>query len=70
MATLLIVYHSMTGGTQQMAAAAAAGAGAEPGVRVALLGAADAQASAGRFSHLPVDQSAARFVGISRHDNA
>src|ERR1700681_3977372 len=45
MATLLIVYHSMTGGTQQMAAAAAAGAGAEPAVRVALLGAADAQAS-------------------------
>src|ERR1700681_4445599 len=45
MATLLIVYHSMTGGTQQMAAAAAAGAGAEPAVRVALLGAADAQAA-------------------------
>src|SRR6202166_611916 len=45
MATLLIVYHSMTGGTQQMAAAAAAGAGAEPAVRVSLLGAADAQAS-------------------------
>src|ERR1700676_2064943 len=45
MATLLIVYHSMTGGTQQMAAAAAAGAGAEPAVRVSLLGAADAEAS-------------------------
>src|ERR1700688_4882753 len=45
MATLLIVYHSMTGGTQQRAAAAAAGAGAEPAVRVSLLGAADAQAS-------------------------
>jgi multimeric flavodoxin WrbA len=45
MATLLIVYHSMTGGTQQMAAAAAAGAGAEPAVRVSLLSAADAQAS-------------------------
>src|SRR6202140_396938 len=45
MSTLLIVYHSMTGGTQQMAAAAAAGARAEPAVRVSLLGAAEAQAS-------------------------
>jgi multimeric flavodoxin WrbA len=45
MSTLLIVYHSMTGGTQQMAAAAAAGARAEPTVEVSLLGAADAQPS-------------------------
>jgi multimeric flavodoxin WrbA len=38
MKTLLIVYHSMTGGTRQMAEAAAAGAGSEaPAVRVALL---------------------------------
>ena len=38
MKTLLIVYHSMTGGTRQMAEAAAAGAGSEaPAVQVALL---------------------------------
>jgi len=35
--TLLIVYHSMTGGTKQMAEAAAAGAVAEPEVTVRLL---------------------------------
>jgi multimeric flavodoxin WrbA len=34
--TLLIAYHSMTGGTRQMAEAAAAGAAREPGVRVLL----------------------------------
>ena len=44
MQTLLIVYHSMTGGTLQMAQAAAAGARAEPALRVSLLRAADAQA--------------------------
>jgi multimeric flavodoxin WrbA len=44
MSTLLIVYHSMTGGTRQMAAAAAAGARREPAIRVSLLGAAAAQA--------------------------
>jgi multimeric flavodoxin WrbA len=44
MKNLLIVYHSMTGGTLQMAQAAAAGAGSEAGVRVALLRAAEAQA--------------------------
>jgi multimeric flavodoxin WrbA len=53
MQTLLIVYHSMTGGTLQMAQAAAAGARAEPAVRVSLLRAAEAQAadvrSAGGF---------------------
>jgi multimeric flavodoxin WrbA len=43
MKTLLIVYHSMTGGTLQMARAAAAGARSEGGVRVALLRAAEAQ---------------------------
>jgi len=37
MKTLLVVYHSLTGGTRQMAEAAAAAAGAEPGVRVQLL---------------------------------
>jgi multimeric flavodoxin WrbA len=42
MNTLLIVYHSMTGGTRQMAEAAAAGAAAEPGVDVRLLQAAAA----------------------------
>src|SRR5271168_1423763 len=43
MKTLLIVYHSTTGGTAQMAKAAAAGAGAEPALQVSLLRAADAQ---------------------------
>ncbi|MDB6082503.1 MAG: flavodoxin [Gammaproteobacteria bacterium] len=45
MKTLLIVYHSMTGGTRQMAEAAAVAARSEPGVAVALLRAADAGAS-------------------------
>jgi multimeric flavodoxin WrbA len=43
MKTLLVVYHSMTGGTQQMAHAAAGGARSEAGVRVVLLRAAEAQ---------------------------
>jgi multimeric flavodoxin WrbA len=34
--TLLIVYHSLTGGTRQMAEAAAAGAATEPGTRTRL----------------------------------
>jgi multimeric flavodoxin WrbA len=42
MKTLLIVYHSFTGGTRQMAEAAATGAASEPGVDVRLLQAADA----------------------------
>jgi multimeric flavodoxin WrbA len=37
MQALLIVYHSRTGGTRQMAEAAATGAAAEPGVVVRLL---------------------------------
>ena len=41
--TVLVVYHSLTGGTRQMAEAAARGAGAEPGVRARLLTAAAAQ---------------------------
>jgi len=45
MKTLLIVYHSMTGGARQMAQAAAAGAAAEPGLRVRLLHAPDAAAA-------------------------
>ena len=45
MRTLLIVYHSMTGGTLQMARAAAAGAAGEAEVRVSLLPAPDAQAA-------------------------
>jgi multimeric flavodoxin WrbA len=45
MKTLLIVYHSMTGGTLQMAQAAATGARSESAVRVSLLRAQDAQAS-------------------------
>ncbi|CAJ0706310.1 hypothetical protein LMG19089_04072 [Ralstonia edaphis] len=40
--TLLIVYHSMTGGTRQMAEAAQAGAAEEDGVTVRLLHAAQA----------------------------
>lgn len=42
MKTLLIVYHSLTGGTLQMAEAAARGAGGEAGVRTRLLHARDA----------------------------
>ena len=37
MKTLLIVYHSMTGGTRQMAEAALRGAALEPAVRAVLL---------------------------------
>ncbi|CAJ0789575.1 hypothetical protein LMG7141_02246 [Ralstonia condita] len=40
--TLLIVYHSMTGGTRQMAEAAHAGAATESGVTARLLHAAEA----------------------------
>jgi multimeric flavodoxin WrbA len=40
--TLLIVYHSLTGGTRQMAEAARAGAAAEAGCEVRLLHAAQA----------------------------
>jgi multimeric flavodoxin WrbA len=43
--TLLIVYHSMTGGTRQMVEAAARGAALEPTVRVRLLSAPAAQAA-------------------------
>jgi multimeric flavodoxin WrbA len=45
MKTLLIVYHSLTGGTQQMAEAAASAASLEPEVTVRLLPAAAAEAS-------------------------
>jgi multimeric flavodoxin WrbA len=43
--TLLIVYHSMTGGTLQMAQAAAQGARSEPTLRVSLLPAVEAGAA-------------------------
>jgi multimeric flavodoxin WrbA len=43
--TLLIVYHSMTGGTRQMVEAAARGAESEPAVHVRLLSAPEAQAA-------------------------
>jgi multimeric flavodoxin WrbA len=43
MKTLLIVYHSMTGGTLQMAHAAATGARSETGIAVSLLSAAEAR---------------------------
>ena len=42
MKTLLIVFHSLTGGTRQMARAAAEGASAEPEVQIRLLEARDA----------------------------
>jgi multimeric flavodoxin WrbA len=45
MKMLLIVYHSMTGGTRQMAEAAAVGARSEPTLRVSLLRAAEASAA-------------------------
>ena len=45
MKTLLIVYHSLTGGTPMMAQAAAAGARTEPAINVSLLRAADAHAA-------------------------
>lgn len=45
MKTLLIVYHSMTGGTAQMANAAREGAGDESGTDVRLLRARDANAA-------------------------
>ncbi|HET8748587.1 MAG TPA: NAD(P)H-dependent oxidoreductase [Ramlibacter sp.] len=41
--TLLVVYHTMTGGTEQMARAAAEGAQEEPSVRVRLLRAPETQ---------------------------
>jgi multimeric flavodoxin WrbA len=44
MKSLLIVYHSMTGGTLQMAHAAATGARSEPDVRVSMLRAVEARA--------------------------
>lgn len=42
MKTLLIVFHSVTGGARAMAEAAALGAAGEPGTRTMLLAAADA----------------------------
>lgn len=45
MKTLLIVFHSLTGGARQMATAAAEGARAEPEVAVRLLDAGDAEAA-------------------------
>lgn len=44
MKQLLIVFHSKTGGTQQMAQAAARGAATEPAVQVRLMRAAEARA--------------------------
>jgi multimeric flavodoxin WrbA len=44
MKRLLVIYHSMTGGTLQMAHAAASGARVEPGIVVSLLPAAEARA--------------------------
>ena len=46
MKTLLIVHHTVTGGTLQMARAAAAGAAGEPSVRTLLRHAAETMAGA------------------------
>ena len=46
MKTLLIVFHSMTGGTRQMAEAAAQGASSEPEVKVKLRHAGEADGAA------------------------
>ena len=46
MKTLLIVYHSLTGGTRQMAEAAARGARTEPDIAVRLLAAPEADGTA------------------------
>jgi multimeric flavodoxin WrbA len=43
MKTLLLVWHSRTGGTRRMAEAAARGGGPEPGTQVRMLSAAEAQ---------------------------
>src|SRR5919112_182926 len=43
--TLMIVYHSMTGGTRQMVEAAARGAAGEPTIRVRMLSAPVAEAA-------------------------
>lgn len=45
MKKVLVVYNSMTGGTEQMAEAAAAGAGSEPGIQVHLIHATKAGAA-------------------------
>ncbi len=45
MKTLLVVYHSMTGGALQMASAAAGGARSEPSLQVSLQRAEDTQAA-------------------------
>jgi len=45
MKKLLIVFHTMTGGTGQMARAAAEGASSEPGIQVSLMHAAKAGAT-------------------------
>lgn len=63
MKTLLIVYHTQTGGSRQMAEAAAAGAAGEPGADVRLLhapqaGPADVLAAAGYIFATPENLAA------------
>ncbi len=63
MKTLLIVFHSMTGGARQMAAAAARGAATEPAIAVRLLearaaGAADVLAADGYLFVTPENLAA------------
>jgi multimeric flavodoxin WrbA len=70
MKQLLIVFHSLTGGTRQMADAAAAAAGAEEGVRVQLLGAADAQAEdvLGADGYIfATPENLAAMAGVMKH---
>jgi multimeric flavodoxin WrbA len=68
MKPLLIVYHSMTGGTLQMAEAAAAGARSQPEVAVSLLRAPDATAAdvlaAGGYAFATPENLAAMSGGM------
>lgn len=69
MKTLLIVFHSHTGGTRQMAEAAARGAASEPGAQVRLLhapeaGAADVLAADGYVFATP--ETLASMAGLMK----
>lgn len=69
MKSLLVVWHSQTGGTQQMAEAAASGAGAEPDISVILrhaakVGATDVLAADGLLFATP--ENLAAMAGIMK----
>lgn len=65
MKTLLIVFHSLTGGTRQMAEAAARGASAEPGVNLRLLPAEEAVAADVLAAHGYVFASPENLAALS-----